>query len=88
VYSPTFRLTRSGDKPISYQTIAADPKVLPLGTVVYIPELSSLPNNGYFIVQDTGSQIVGNKIDIYVNDVRLANKTEEKLTVYMVHPQS
>ncbi len=88
VYSPTFRLTRSGDKPISYQTIAADPKVLPLGTVVYIPELSSLPNNGYFIVQDTGSQIVGNKIDIYVNDVRLANKTEEKLTVYVVNSQS
>jgi len=84
VYSPTFRLTRSGDKPISYQTIAADPKVLPLGTVVYIPELSTLPNNGYFIVQDTGSQIVGNKIDIYVNDVRLANKTEEKITVYVV----
>lgn len=88
MYSPTFRLTRSGDKPISYQTIAADPKVLPLGTVVYIPELSSLPNNGYFIVQDTGSQIVGNKIDIYVNDVRLANKTEEKLTVYVVNSQS
>jgi len=84
VYSPTFRLTRSGEKPTSYKTIAADPDVLPLGTIVYIPELSDLPNNGYFEVQDTGAKVLGNKIDIYVNDVRLANNSLQNLTVYVV----
>ncbi|PNR92789.1 3D domain-containing protein [Petrotoga sp. 9PWA.NaAc.5.4] len=88
VYSPTFRLTKSGDKPISYKTIAADPSVLPLGSIVYIPELAHLPNDGFFVVNDTGGQIKGNKIDIYVNDVRLANQTEEKLTVYLVGQNS
>ncbi|MDY6896330.1 MAG: LysM peptidoglycan-binding domain-containing protein, partial [Thermotogota bacterium] len=59
VYSPTFRLTRSGEKPTPYKTIAADPDVLPLGTIVYIPELSDLPNKGYFEVQDTGAKVLG-----------------------------
>lgn len=88
VYSPTFRLTRSGEKPTPYKTIAADPDVLPLGTIVYIPELSDLPNNGYFEVQDTGAKVLGNKIDIYVNDVRLANNSLQNLTVYVVGRKS
>jgi 3D (Asp-Asp-Asp) domain-containing protein/LysM repeat protein len=88
VYSPTFRLTRSGEKPTSYKTIAADPDVLPLGTIVYIPELSDLPNNGYFEVQDTGAKVLGNKIDIYVNDVRLANNSLQNLTIYVVGRKS
>lgn len=88
VYSPTFRLTRSGEKPISYKTIAADPNVLPLGTIVYIPELSDLPNKGFFEVQDTGAMVKGKKIDIYVNDVRKANNSLENLTVYIVGQKS
>lgn len=44
-------------------TIAADPKFLPLGTVLYIP------NYGYGIVADTGSAIKGNKIDLYYETV-------------------
>ena len=44
-------------------TIAADPKFLPLGTVLYIP------NYGYGIVADTGSAIKGNKSDLYYETV-------------------
>ncbi|MFB9973120.1 3D domain-containing protein [Allobacillus sp. GCM10007489] len=44
-------------------TIAADPKFLPLGSVLYIP------NYGYGIVADTGSAIKGNKIDLYYETV-------------------
>jgi 3D (Asp-Asp-Asp) domain-containing protein len=43
----------------SFSTIAADPKVLPIGTVLYIP------GYGYGIVADTGSAIKGKKIDLY-----------------------
>lgn len=41
--------------------IAADFKVLPLGTKVYIPQF-----NKVFTVVDCGSAIKGNKIDIWV----------------------
>lgn len=40
-------------------TIAADPKVFPLGSILYIPDY------GYGIVADTGSAIKGEKIDLY-----------------------
>ncbi|WP_245640112.1 3D domain-containing protein [Paenibacillus dakarensis] len=40
-------------------TIAADPRVFPLGSILYIPEY------GYGIVADTGSAIKGEKIDLY-----------------------
>lgn len=42
-----------------YSTIAADPKVFPVGTILYIPEY------GYGVVADTGSAIKGKKIDLY-----------------------
>lgn len=83
VHYPTFRITKSGKIPTTWKTIAADPNVLPLGTVVYIPELKDLPNNGFFVVEDTGGKVKGKRIDIYVNDVRLAQKTDN-VTIYVV----
>ncbi|HPO27870.1 MAG TPA: 3D domain-containing protein, partial [Petrotogaceae bacterium] len=72
IYYPAFRLTKSGVVPTNFQTIAADPNVLPLGTVVYIPKYTDMPNNGFFVVEDTGGKIIGNRIDVYINDVRQA----------------
>jgi len=43
--------------------IAADPKVLPLGTVVHI---KAGKYTGTYTVADTGSRIRGKKVDIYV----------------------
>ncbi|MGM0640012.1 MAG: 3D domain-containing protein, partial [Thermotogota bacterium] len=83
LHYPTFRITKSGKIPTTWKTIAADPDVLPLGTIVYIPELKDLPNSGFFVVEDTGGKVIGNRIDIYVNDVRLAQKTED-VTIYVV----
>ena len=40
-------------------TIAADPKVFPIGTLLYIP------GYGYGVVADTGKLIKGNRIDLY-----------------------
>ncbi|MFD2331559.1 3D domain-containing protein [Cohnella sp. GCM10020058] len=50
-------------------TIAVDPKVIPLGTKVYITGYSAegLPVGGmYAVARDTGSAIKGNRIDIFV----------------------
>ena len=44
-----------------YGVIATDPKVIPLGSKVYIPYFDKV-----FIAEDTGSAIKGNKIDIWL----------------------
>lgn len=49
--------------------IAADPKVLPLGTVVHI---KAGKYTGTYTVADTGSRIRGKKVDIYVPTYREA----------------
>lgn len=57
--------TASGAYPVADWTVAADPNVLPLGTHIYI-------NGHEYCVEDTGSGVNGNHIDIYVNDHDLA----------------
>jgi 3D (Asp-Asp-Asp) domain-containing protein len=73
-----YGLGEKDQKLIPYHTIAVDPRVIPLGTVVYIPEVEGirLPtgeiHNGFFFAHDTGSAIQGGRIDIFVgfeNDV-------------------
>lgn len=65
---PSYGITYSGVKVKRdlYSTVAADPEVFPIGTILFIP------GYGYGVVADTGSAIKGNKIDLYyetVNDV-------------------
>lgn len=58
---PQYGITYSGVKVRrgKLSTIAADPKLFPIGTVLYIP------GYGYGIVADTGARIKGRKIDLY-----------------------
>ena len=76
---PTYGITYSGikvkrdDKALS--TIAADTKVFPLGTVLFIP------GYGYGVVADTGSAIKGKKIDLYFDTKDQVYKEWGKKTV-------
>lgn len=58
---PQYGITFSGVKVRrgKLSTIAADPRLFPIGTVLYIP------GYGYGLVADTGSRIKGRKIDLY-----------------------
>lgn len=54
------------------RTIAADTAVLPMGTVVYIPELDGAPRgetgetmDGCFVVEDRGLRVKGEHVDIF-----------------------
>ncbi|MDG5471787.1 3D domain-containing protein [Jeotgalibacillus sp. ET6] len=47
----------------TYSTIAADPEVFPIGSILFIP------GYGYGVVADTGSAIKGNIIDLYYDTV-------------------
>ncbi|GAB2676272.1 3D domain-containing protein [Paenibacillus thermoaerophilus] len=58
-----------------YSTVAADPKVFPIGTELYIP------GYGYGIVADTGSAIKGRKIDLYFDTKKDVYKQWGKRTV-------
>ena len=61
-------------------TIAADPNVFPLGTILWIP------GYGYGIVADTGSAIKGNKIDLYFETVEDVYREwgKKKVNVYVI----
>ncbi|GAE37358.1 hypothetical protein JCM9157_4633 [Halalkalibacter akibai JCM 9157] len=62
---PAYGITFSGVqvKRDLYSTIAADPSVYPIGSVLFIP------GYGYGVVADTGSAIKGNKIDLYYDTI-------------------
>lgn len=64
---PAFGLTATGTRVRqgAYGTIAVDPRVIPLGSLVYIEELGE-----YRIAEDTGSAIRGHRIDLYMDEVR------------------
>ena len=56
-----YSTTSTGQKPV-WGTIAVDPRVIPYGTKVYIPQFGRT-----FIANNTGGAIKGNKIDIFMN---------------------
>lgn len=53
--------TYSGVMPMSWHTIAVDTNVIPIGTHVII-------NGNEYVAEDTGSAIIGNRIDIYCDN--------------------
>ncbi|GFN31642.1 3D domain-containing protein [Paenibacillus xylaniclasticus] len=74
---PQYGITYSGVKVRrgKISTIAADPKVFPIGTLLYIP------NYGYGVVADTGSAIKGNRIDLYFDTIKQVYEQWGKRTV-------
>ncbi|WP_018921831.1 3D domain-containing protein [Salsuginibacillus kocurii] len=62
---PGYGITYSG-VPVQrdvYSTIAADPEVFPIGTILFVPDY------GFAVVADTGSAIEGDIIDLYYETV-------------------
>jgi 3D (Asp-Asp-Asp) domain-containing protein len=58
------RLTSLGERPVAGITIAADPKVIPMGSRVRISGAGAY--SGVYRVADIGPNIKGRKIDVYV----------------------
>lgn len=48
-------------------TVAVDPRVIPLGTRLYVESLDGTRDYGFAIAEDTGGAIKGYKIDLFYN---------------------
>lgn len=77
---PGYGITASGAKVKPGVTIAADPRIIPMGSTVYIEGI------GTRVVQDTGSAIKGHRIDIYIPDLSEARQfgVKKDVKVYRV----
>ncbi len=71
-------LTASG-RPAGHGVVAVDPRVIPLGTRMYIP------GYGHAVAGDTGGAIRGNRIDLGFNSNAAANQFGRRsVTVYLI----
>lgn len=68
--------------------IAVDPRVIPLGTQVYIEGLGGAQNYGFGSAEDTGGAIKGQIIDLYFNTHKeTVNWGRQQVKVYILKEQ-
>lgn len=83
-----FGITYSGLK-AKTGIIAVDPKVIPLGTKVYVEIPGSAPDYGFAIAGDIGSAIKGNHIDLYFDTSEEVKRWGvRKAVVYILNEQN
>lgn len=88
-------------KPITpLLTVAVDSDVIPLGTAIYVPELSGMPrdssgtvaHDGCFVAQDRGLKVKGKHVDVFTGDRSVTALWNERVpsnrgvTVVLDHP--
>jgi 3D (Asp-Asp-Asp) domain-containing protein len=77
---PGYGITASGQPAKEGLTIAVDPEIIPLHSVVYIPGI------GVRYAEDTGGAVKGNHIDVFFNDDNYAHKfgVKDNVPVYIL----
>jgi uncharacterized protein YabE (DUF348 family)/3D (Asp-Asp-Asp) domain-containing protein len=75
--NPGYGVTASGER-ARYGVVAVDPRVIPLGTKLYIESLNGAWTYGLATALDTGGAIKGNKIDLYFDTEKEALKFGRK----------
>lgn len=60
------------------RTVAVDPTVIPLGTILYIAEFDGVPrspsgppHDGCFVAEDRGLKVVGEHVDVFTGNPRI-----------------
>jgi hypothetical protein len=78
-------------RPLRYdQSLAVDPKVIPLGSRVYVPAYRHDGHGGWFIAQDTGGAVSGRHIDVYRPPPAAADDPGRLLSgqrIYVIRPR-
>ncbi len=81
---PEYGITASGTK-AQPGTVAVDPRVIPLGTKLYVASIDGSPDYGFATAEDTGGAIKGNKIDLFMEDGKdCDNFGRRKVKVYIL----
>ena len=82
-----------------FRTVAVDSKVIPLGTVLFIPAFNSVPmpngalHDGCFRAEDRGLKVVGNRVDVYTggeaatHDWNQRVNTAQGVEIFVGHPR-
>lgn len=79
-----YGLTASGTK-ARVGAVAVDPRVIPLGTKLYVESLDGTKDYGFCIAEDTGGAIKNNKIDLFFNTAKeVRNFGRRKVKVYIL----
>lgn len=82
-----FGITRTGMK-VRKGVIAVDPRVIPLGTKVYVEVAGKTADYGYAIAADTGGAIKGKLIDLYFDGQGVVDAWgRKKVKVYILLDQ-
>jgi len=82
---PEFGITYTGVR-VKRGIVAVDPRVIPLGTRLYVEGLEGLADYGYAVAADIGSAIKGNKIDLYMEGQEVVDRFgRKKVRVYILH---
>jgi 3D (Asp-Asp-Asp) domain-containing protein len=64
--------------------VAADPALFPLGSLISVTGAG--PYSGTYVVTDTGSKIVGRRIDIYIpNEASAKQFGKKRVHVRVLH---
>ncbi len=67
------------------RTVAVDDKIVPLGSVLFIPEYQGLPrpdgsqHDGCFVAEDRGSRVEGLHVDIFTGDPSITKSWNERV---------
>lgn len=64
---PEYGITFSGTK-ARPGVVAVDPRVVKLGSKLYIESMDRTPDYGFAKAEDTGSAIKGNRVDLFIED--------------------
>lgn len=79
-----YGITASGTK-ARPGAVAVDPRVIPLGTKLYIESLDSTEDYGFAVAEDTGGAIKGKKIDLFFHSATdVKNYGRRKVKVYIL----
>lgn len=81
---PYYGITRSGTR-VRPGVVAVDPKVIPLGSKLYVESMDRTADYGLASAEDTGSAIKGNKIDLFFENRQEALRFgRRKVKVYIL----
>lgn len=81
---PEYGITYSGTK-ARPGVVAVDPRVIPLGSKLYVEYLDGSTDYGFASAEDTGGAIKGNKIDLFMEDSKAVNRFgRRKVRVYIL----